>query len=297
MLDQDVRFHRSLCWQAILAGAVVAMGVHLLLLALGAGIGLGVFSPQTDANPLDNFSTGSAIAWSICALIALYSGGWVAGCFSASPKTGAIHGIVVWSGTMIITFLLIASGGGLALGGAVKALGAGMGMTGKAAASGLDHLGKEGAKKATDQLNSFTDEAVQASPTNAAPHTLVRARREIGFAVSKLFAPGNDINSTENRNALTQALTAGTGMTEDNARKMVDDWVASYKNLKAELEKAKVAAAEKARDIAAKEARNLACAATISFFAFLTGLILTVCGGICGAKRTYHHTAHGVLVN
>jgi hypothetical protein len=206
LLDQDVRFHRSLCWKAVIAGVVFAIGIHLLLLALGAGIGLAVFTPQTDAKPVENFSVGSAIAWSICALTALYAGGWIAGCFSAGPKTGALHGMLVWSGTMIITFVLVASGGGLALGGAVKALGEGLGMTGKEAASGLGDVAKEGAKRSGDQLNSFIDEAVKASPTNAAPNSLIRAKREIDFAVTKLFSPGNDFNSAENQAAVTKAI-------------------------------------------------------------------------------------------
>jgi hypothetical protein len=62
------------------------------------------------------------------------------------------------------------------------------------------------------------------------------------------------------------------------------------------LDKAKTAAEEKAREAADRAASSLARAAIITFFALLTGLIITVCGGICGAKRTYYHTAHGVVV-
>ena len=40
---------------------------------------------------------------------------------------------------------------------------------------------------------------------------------------------------------------------------------------------------------------KLAKASAITFFALLAGLIVTVCGGICGAKRTYRHTTVSIL--
>jgi hypothetical protein len=110
LANQDVRFHRSLSWGAIFAGVVTAVGINLLLLALGAGIGLASFTPLTDQNPAESFTVGAGIAWSLCALFALFVGGWIAGCFSAGPKSGCLHGIVVWSVTMTITFLLASMG-------------------------------------------------------------------------------------------------------------------------------------------------------------------------------------------
>jgi hypothetical protein len=307
IFNPEIRFHRSLCWKAILAGATTAIGIHLLLLALGAGIGLATFAPLTDQNPSENFSIGSAIAWSVCALISLYVGGGVAGCFSAGPKTAGLHGIVVWSMTMIITFTLVSTGGGLVLGGAVKALGSGLGMAGQAAlggvtAGGANELTKANDKKGMDQISSFIDEATQGSTTNAANNSTgtnlvsnARAKREIGFAVTKLFSPDNDASSADNQKAVVQALTKYGGMNEADAQKMVNEWLASYQELKAELDHAKKVADQKAREAAEKAAEKLAKAATITFFALLAGLIVTVCGGICGARRTYRHTTVGRL--
>ena len=51
----------SLCWGAILGGRVAAIGIHILLTALGVGAGLATFSPITDTNPAANFSVGAAI--------------------------------------------------------------------------------------------------------------------------------------------------------------------------------------------------------------------------------------------
>src|SRR5476649_710141 len=80
----DGRFFPSLCWKAIIGGTVAAIGIHLLLTALGVGAGLATFTPMTDTNPAANFSVGAAIVWSLCALIALAFGGFIAGRFSHS---------------------------------------------------------------------------------------------------------------------------------------------------------------------------------------------------------------------
>ncbi len=275
----------TLCWSAIIGGTVAAIGIHILLTALGVGAGLAAFAPMTDTNPVANFSMGAAIVWTVCALVSLWFGGFVAGRFSHSLHSGFVHGILVWSLTMIITLLLLSMGTGMVMGGALKVLGEGLGIGGKAVAAGVGEVTKEGAKRSGTQLGSFIDEAVQSGPANAAPKNTTRAKREIGFAVGKLFAPGNDINSADNRIAAIKALTQYSEMSEADATKTVDEWITSYKNLKGELDSMKVTADQKAREAADLAAGHLSCAAIWSFFALLAGLLLSSMGGSCGASR------------
>jgi hypothetical protein len=281
--------YHLVCWGAILAGTVAAIGIHLLLTALGVGAGLATFSPMTDANPAANFSVGAAIIWSVCALVALWFGGLIAGRFSGCPHRGFTHGIIVWSLTLIITLLLLSMGTGMVLGGALKVLGEGLGIGGKVAASGVTDVVQEGLKRSGDQLSSFIDEAAQSVPTNATPKAATRAKREIGFAVTKLFAPGNDVTSPENRRLAITALVEHAQLSEVDATRTVDDWTASYKNLKAELDSLKATAERKARETAERAASNLSCAAIWSFFALLAGLLVTAFGGRCGAKCALRH--------
>lgn len=279
----------ALCWNAIIGGTVSAIGIHILLTALGVGAGLATFSPTTDTNPVASFSIGAAIVWTICALVALWFGGALAGRFSHSRHSGFVHGVLVWSLTLIITILLLSMGTGMVLGGALKVLGEGLGIGGKAVATSVGGLAEEGIKRGTDQLGSFIDEAVQSSPTNAAPKDLTRAKREIGFAVGKLFAPDSDAASPENRTGTLKALTSYAGLTEAEATKAVDEWTTSYKNLTAELDNLKQRAEEKAREAADRAASNLSGAAIWSFFALLIGLLVTSFGGSCGAKYALRH--------
>ncbi len=274
-----------LCWRSIIGGTVAAIGIHLLLTALGAGAGLATFTPMTDTNPVANFSVGAAIVWTVCALVALAFGGFVAGRFSHSLHSGFVHGVLVWSLTLIITILLLSMGTGMVLGGALKVLGEGLGMGGKAAAASVGEMVKEGGKRTADQLGSFIEEAVKSGPTNATPQATIRATREIGFAVTKLFTTGNDVTSQENRAAAAKALKDHVGMSDAEATKAIDEWTASYGLLKAELEKGKAAAEKKAREAADLAAHNLSYAAIWSFFALLAGLVLTSLAGSCGASR------------
>lgn len=265
------------------------MGVHLLLSALGVGGGLAVFTPITDTNPVANFSIGAAIVWTLCALVALWFGGFVAGRFSHSLHSGFVHGILVWSLTLIITLLLLSMGTGMVMGGALNVLGKGLGIGGKVVATGVGEVAKEGAKRSSAQLSSYIDEAAQSVPSTAAPKNVTIAKREIGFAVGKLFAPGNDINSPDNRTTAIKILVVHADMNEADATKTVDEWIASYKNLQLELERVKSVAEKNARETADRAATHLSCAAIWSFFALLAGLLLSSLGGSCGAKRALLH--------
>lgn len=273
----------TLCWGSIIGGTVAAIGLHILLTALGVGAGLAAFSPVTDTNPVANFSIGGAIVWTLCALAALAFGGFVAGRFSHSHHSGFVHGVLVWCATLIITLLLVSVGTGMVMGGALKVFSAGLGMGGQAVAGGVGELAKEGLKRSGDQLSSFIDEAVQSGPTNAAPQALTQGKREIGFALTKLFTPGNENDTAANRTAVIRALTQYSGMSEADATKAVDGWIASAKSLKAELDSLKEKAEAKAREAADRAAHNLSVAAIWTFFGLLLGMLIAALCGRCGA--------------
>jgi hypothetical protein len=274
-------------WSAIAGGTLLAMAVHFLLGTLGAGVSLAIFSPLTDAHPGENFSVGAAVVWSLCSLAALWCGGVLAGRYSHSLHGGFVHGILVWSITLILTFAFVSIGTGTILGGALKVLGQGAAVAGQAAA-GADQVLQDAAKRSDTQRGSFIDEAVQSLPPNSPQAT--RAKREVGFAVTRLFAPGNDVNSPENRRAVVQSLT-NTGMSEADANKTVDAWTTSYRDLQTELAAIKARAEEKARVAAEEAANHLSAAALWAFVGLLLGLLVTALGGSVGARSAVRHHA------
>jgi hypothetical protein len=274
----------SLCWGAIIGGTVAAIGIHVLLTLLGMGAGLAAFSPRTDADPVTHFNLGAALIFSACALVSLWFGGLIAGRYSRTWHGGFVHGILVWSLTLIITLVLLTKGTGMLMGGGLRVVGESLGIGGQAAVSTLANVGQDATRRSGDQLNSFLTEASQSIPTNAAPADVTRAKREIQFAVTKLFAPENQDKFQDNRQAAIQAVVNSAHMSEADATKTVDEWINSYNELKGELEHAKQAAEQKARDVADQTARDVSHAASWVFFALLIGLIVTALGGVCGAR-------------
>jgi hypothetical protein len=275
----------TLCWGAIIGGTVAAIGIQILLSLLGVGAGLSMFAPMTDAHPATAFSEEAAAIWTGCALVALFFGAVIAGRFSNSLHGGFVHGIMVWCLTLIITLILVSMGTSMVMGGALKVLSASVGIGGKAVVSGLGDVVKDGAKRSSDQVQSFIQEAVQSISTNAAPKATTRASREIGFAVTKLFAPGSDVNSQTNRAAVIKALMDYTQVSEADATKTVDDWTTSYNNLKTELENLKTTAEQKAKEAADEAASNLSSAAIWSFSGLLIGLLVSAGGGVLGGDH------------
>lgn len=89
-------------WSAVLAGTVSALGLWILLYALGAALGLSSIEPGDDGSVRSSgMLTG---VWGLVApLIALFLGGLVAGRVAgpATKLTGALHGLVMWGITAI----------------------------------------------------------------------------------------------------------------------------------------------------------------------------------------------------
>lgn len=276
--------YRSLSWRAIIAGTVAGLAIHLLLTLLGLGLGIGSLEPITDENPATKLGLGAAIAWGVSALIALWSGGWVAGRFVPATfrRSGALHGFLVWSVAMIAMVVLATSGVGMAMSGAAKVIGFASKPV-AAAASGTADLAKDAIKQNTDAIGSYVDEALQSRGQNANPGAAVRAKREIGYALTRLFAPGSDVNSQEKRGAVIRAMT-DAGVSEQDANRMLTEWTASYQRMKADLQSTKDNMERQARETAQTASKVTSHAAVWSFAAFLLGAVVASLGGKVGAS-------------
>ena len=241
---------------------------------------------------------GAALAWSLFAIIAVSFGGWVAGRLSGCLRSGLLHGVLVWGLTLILALPWLALGTGLALARAMKNHQEALRISSQAVAVAGDDLANIVAKRNQDELGSFVKEAVQSIPTNAAPKAATRAEREVGFAVTKLFAPGNAAAFQANRLEAINALMVYTEMSAAEATTTMDAWTTSHKNLQVELDKVKAEMAEMnnqkvlaeqtakatADSIAVQRAEHLSSAAKWSFFALLVGLLGAALGGRCGAR-------------
>jgi len=286
--DRFGRFCRSLSWGAVLAGLTAALALQVLFMLLGAGLGFAIYSPITDANPISDLGTGAVIVHGISAVFSLWFGGWVAGRFA--PKgccVGWLHGFLVWCAATVAGVLIVSAGAGWALGDLSKLVGGGLSLAGKPAAAlagSAGDMAKDAAKKSTDTFSSFIDEATGSPASGTKASATIRAKREVGMAVARLFAPGQDANMATNRATLVKALT-DSGMSQADADKMVTEWTDSYNQLKADLTAAKNEAEAKAREAADKAAHVLAIFSLCAFVAFVIGAVAASLGGCHGACR------------
>ena len=130
-------------WGSIFGGVLVAMGVLLLLTALGLAIGISAVDPaQTQAGRL---GTGAGIWAGVSLLLALFIGGMVATRIGAifDRTTGLFEGVLVWVVSVLLIAYLAGSGIGMLASGAFnmvsgagQAVGAAMGMGGGDLSSG-----------------------------------------------------------------------------------------------------------------------------------------------------------------
>ena len=141
---------KRISWGAIFAGAVVAVVVGLLLNLLGLGIGLSTFEVGPD-DTAKGFSIVQAIWFVISSLASLFAGGWVAGHLAGLPRRvdGALHGLVAWGLTTLLTVYLVSSGVGAILGGVTSLVGSGL----SAAGSGIAAVAPGAADAAQRELD------------------------------------------------------------------------------------------------------------------------------------------------
>ncbi len=285
---------RTVSWGAIFAGTSAAVALQVLFMMLGAGLGFAIYSPLTDTNPIADLGTGAILIQGVSAVFSLWFGGWVAGRFSpvGARSTGWLHGFSVWCVATVAGVLFVSLGAGWALGDLSKLVGGGLSLAGKPAAvvaGGAADLAKDALKQSTDALASFTDEAVDSRPADAAKAGAIRAKREVGMAVARLFNPTQPANTADNRAAVVKALVDTAGMSPADAERTVTEWTATYERLKADLNAAKNEAEMQAREAAEKASNALALFSLAAFVGFLLGAIAASHGGAHGAATAIRY--------
>jgi len=294
---EETRPYSSVSWASIFAGIFAAMALQVLFMLLGAGVGLAIYSPLTEENPIVNLGAGALVVQGISAVVSLWFGGWVAGRFTprSMRRTGWLHGFITWCVATVAGVLFVSAGAGWALGDLSKAVGSGLSAARKPLASlagQATDAAKDAAKQPGDTIASFVEEATGRAPADAPKGDAIRNKREIGIAVARFFNPMQQSDTAERRAALVKALGNYAGVSEADANRLVDDWTASYDRLKADLAAAKNVAETKAREAADRAAKSLAMFSLCAFGAFILGGLAASAGGHFGAKNAVKSDEH-----
>jgi hypothetical protein len=155
-----------LSWGAIFGGTFAALGIWLLLYALGLALGLSSVEPSAPSS-----ARGAGIftgIWSVIApLIALFVGGWVAarGAGVVNKMGGALHGLVMWGLTTVVgAWVLVAAlgtvVGGIASVGKTAAQAAGTAAAGAAPSAAQNPATQDQLQDAARSLQQKADQAL-----------------------------------------------------------------------------------------------------------------------------------------
>jgi hypothetical protein len=236
----------AVSWASIAAGSVSACALTLILLAVGAGIGLSTISPWTQAGvSATTFKMGSGVYMVCTAVMSSAVGGYLAARLRSKWTDvhsnevffrDTAHGMLAWALATLLTASVLGSAAGTIVGGAAQGVGlAGAQATGQA----------EGpASVAVDRLLRPAEGTPQGVGTN--PALTESARAELLRLITSSFREG-DVSSTDRAYA-ARIVSTRTGLPPAEAEQRVAQIIT---DTKLALDKARRAATQLALWLAA----------------------------------------------
>ncbi|MGE3318793.1 MAG: hypothetical protein AB7I18_05805 [Candidatus Berkiella sp.] len=102
--------HKYLCWRAIFAGAIFAVGISFLFNLLTVGLGLSLYTESPDGKLAFTFA---GVSWMMVgSYVILFFAGWITGRLvpdqhSFHLANGMAHGFIAWSLYLIVSVILL----------------------------------------------------------------------------------------------------------------------------------------------------------------------------------------------
>jgi hypothetical protein len=113
---ENTRLRPSSLWGAVLAGAVIAIGIQFIFTVLGLAIGISTTSGSAAPEAVSPIGVAAGAWWLITGTISLAVGGVVLGAmWEGTPgRQLIVHAATLWGVVAIFGFLVIWSGAGIA---------------------------------------------------------------------------------------------------------------------------------------------------------------------------------------
>lgn len=285
-------------WGAVIAGWAVGLATQLVLTLLGLAIGAWSIDLQ-EAEPASGVPIGTGIWTGISMLISAFVGGYITARMSGSPlrSDGLYHGVIVWGVNWLVFAWLTTTAMATLLGGVFSAFGATLQSLGQgattvvsAAASQLSggnfsismdnlHRQVESTLAATGkkelqpgEIRKDAERVTQSSQSGQPPQqTAESALQELQ---QKLMALDRD--------AAVNVMTTKMGMTEPQARQLVQSTIGFIEPLKDKAQQVKQQSAEAGN-------RALDRMGTIAMWLAALGIVtlgLSIAGGMTGTPET-----------
>lgn len=263
-------------WPAIVAGAFVATALSLVLLALGSGLGFASISPWPNAGISGASLAVAAAIWLILTQwLSAGMGGYLAGRLRTrwvGTHTHEVffrdtaHGLITWAVATVLVSATLATG-------VLSSL--------SAAGHAATEVASQGAKGAMVGESSpgtvyGIDRLLRPSDPSTASAQGADPRAEVAHIVANSLSSGTVADT--DRAYLAQLVAAKAGISQDDAKKRVDEFVTGVQDAEA---KAK-AAADEARKAAAQASIYLALSMLIGAF------IASISAALGGRLRDEH---------
>jgi hypothetical protein len=257
-------------WGAVIGGAFAGTALSVILLALGAGLGLSSVSPWSNEGASASAVGTATIIWLIVMQIAASGlGGYLAGRLRTkwvNVHTDEVffrdtaHGFLVWAVAMVITASFLTSAATSMVGGAAKASATVLSKAGGAAAAAGVATANPAEGSALDTIGYFVDPLFRSDmPKPDVNDAMVRAEtgRILVNGLRQKDMPPAD------KTYLAKLVAAKTGLSQADAEKRVDDVIAQARRAAEDV--------KQAADAARKAAAHL------SLWTFLALLIGAFC--------------------
>jgi hypothetical protein len=270
---------RRISWGAVFAGVIVVLAVELLLSMLGIGIGLSLISPAQGNSPeAGNFGVGAGVWWGVSYLIALFVGGYVAARLAGRLVSwdGALHGILIWAFTLLVTFYLLGTAMGSVVGGAFSVLGNTLSSAGQGIRSAVPEVA-QATGMGPERLQQLATSLLTAQPMNADPKSLNhdQAQQEIAANLPRLALGGDQAQAARSR--IVAVMAAQLNISPDEANRRFDQTQAQFQQSVQQV-------AGTARRAADTAATGVSRASFAAFAALVLGAIAAAWGGFFGAR-------------
>jgi hypothetical protein len=228
----------AVSWGAIAAGAVGAAALSLLLIAVGAGLGLSAVSPWSDSGvSASTFKTGTGIYLVCVAVMSSAVGGYLA----ARLRTKWIgvhthevffrdtaHGFIAWAFATLLSASALSSVTGYLANGTVAGVAAQATRSVNPADIYVDKLFRPDA--AAQPAAAPASSPAAGSPIPAAPSgaSSNQSRAEVSRLWATSFQGNQDLGAAD-KAYVAQVVAARTGMSQAEAEKRVNDVIVEAK--------------------------------------------------------------------
>jgi hypothetical protein len=281
--------HTPLSWSTAIAGALAAMAVTFIIIALGSGIGLSFASPYASGPSATSLTVAAAVWLVMAQTMGFATGGYLAGRLRSPAHDGVVgettfrdaaQGFVVWAiGTVVMAAVIVgtgyfaASAATQAASGVVASVAAGRGDTSTAAVTDyfVDLLFRPGpgpAPATAGDQRPTPPATVGAAPSGMQPTLAAETRSEVTRILARgISQAGLDDND---RAYLAQVVSARAGLAPEEAQRRV-----------AMVESK---ARETVKEAADKTAKAGAYLSFWTFMSLLFGAVAATLAGILGGQ-------------